>query len=205
MEKGRDVTAIVRKTAPIAAALLPALLLAGCISLTSKPPRQLISLTPDAVAPAGDLGAGSTAPPLVVLEPETERELDMLRVPVKIDPSGLAYLKGAIWVEKPSRQFRTLLAETIRAKDNRLVFEGIGAAEAGRPVLSGRLNAMGYDAASSSVIVRFDAQLLAPGTPLKVRRFESKVSGVAADAQPVAAAIDRAANDVAAQVADWVK
>jgi cholesterol transport system auxiliary component len=193
-------TGIVRKAAPLAVALL----LAGCINVGTKPPKELIELTPNAIAPAGDLGTGSTAPALVVLEPETERELDMLRVPVKISPSGLAYLKGAVWVEKPSRQFRTLLAETIRAKGNRLVFEGVAATERDRPVLSGRLTAMGYDAASSSVTVRFDAQLAGPGNALKVRRFEASVSGVAADADAVAPALNRAANDVATQVASWV-
>jgi cholesterol transport system auxiliary component len=63
---------------------------------------------------------------------------------------------------------------------------------------------MGYDATSSSVTVRFDAQLAGPGDVLRVRRFEASVSGVAAETEAVAPALNRAANDVAAQVANWV-
>ena len=54
------------------------------------------------------------------------------------------------------------------------------------------------------VIVRFDAMLRLPDGTVRTRRFESEVTGVAADATLVGPALNRAANDVAAQVADWV-
>jgi cholesterol transport system auxiliary component len=196
--------AAINRFAPFAAAALLPALLAGCISLAPKPPAQLISLTPTATAPAGDLAANSSGAPLVVLDPETDRMLDVLRVPVQVSPSAIAYVKKAVWIEKPARQFRSLLAETIRAKNNRLVFEGIDAEQGDRPLLTGRLTAMGYDAASGSVVVRYDAQLVVPGTPLKMRRFEATVPGVSPDAEALAPALNRAANDVATQVAAWL-
>jgi len=197
--KGRAVNAIVKRTAPLAAALL----LAGCISFGPKLPDQLLSLTPVTTAPAGDLGAGSKLPPLTVLDPESERVLDVLRVPVQVTPSTIAYLKNAAWIEKPARQFRSLLAETIRAKSGRMVFEGLDGQQADRAVLTGRLSAMGYDAARGSVVVRFDALLSQPGGAVKSKRFEAEVPGVPAEAVAVAPALNKAANDVAAQVAEW--
>jgi len=193
-------TAIIRKAAPLAAALL----LSGCISFSAKPPPQLISLTPAMRAPAGDLAPGSTEPPLVVVNPDSVHELDQVRVPVQVNGSGVAFLKGAIWSDRPARQLRIVIAETIRAKDNRVVYEDIGSATAGRPVLTGRLEAMGYDAASGSVVIRLDAQLATPGGTPKLRRFEATVPGIAPEATAVGPALNRAANDLAAQVAAWV-
>jgi cholesterol transport system auxiliary component len=194
------VTAIVRKGLPLAAATL----LAGCISFAPKPPPQLISLTSTSVAPAGDLAPGSTKPAIVVINPDSGPELSVTRVPVQVSGSGIAYIKGAIWIDRPVRQLREVIAETIRAKNNRLVFEGIDAATGGRPVLTSRLILLGYDAPSGSVIARLDAQLATPGSAPRLRRFEAKVPGVAADGKAIGPALNQAANDIAAQVADWV-
>lgn len=54
------------------------------------------------------------------------------------------------------------------------------------------------------MIVRFDAVLRTANGAIQTRRFESTVPGVAAQAVPVGEALNRAANEVAAQVADWV-
>ncbi len=184
-----------------------ALLLGGCISFGPKVPKQLISLTPTASAPAGDLPTLGALPPIVVLDPETEREIDVLRVPVKVSNSGVAFIKDAAWIAKPARQFRSLLAETLRAQGRRMVLEGPdglgGADNGGRAVLSGRLLAMGYDASRGSVIIRYDALLTVPGGAIKARRFEAEVPGVAATGAGVAPALNQAANTVAAQVASW--
>ena len=181
-----------------------ALLLAGCISFGPKVPDQLISLSPDVSAPAGDIGSGKSGSAITVVDPEADRSLDVLRVPVQVTPATVAYLKDASWLEKPARQFRTLLAETIRAKTGALVFEGLNFETGGNRVLAGRLLTMGYDAASGAVVVRYDALLTGSG-PVRAQRFEARVAGVPAEAAAVAPALNRAANDVAAQVADWVK
>ena len=99
-------------------ALLPVLLalpLAGCLSLGGDPPDQLLTLTPIEAAPAGFATNGPAASALAVLEPGTSQRLNVTRVPVQTSDSSLAYLKDAVWVEKPTRLFQSLLVETIRA------------------------------------------------------------------------------------------
>jgi cholesterol transport system auxiliary component len=188
-------------------ALLPvtlAALLAGCISLAPKPPGQLITLTPARTASAGTDVAGSAASVLAVMEPETEQRLDVTRVPVQISDSGVAYLKDAVWVEKPARLFQRLLAETIRARGARLVVGEGGLGYGATTKLSGRLLDIGYDAATGSAVVRYDAVLQMPDGNVRIRRFESRVPGVAADVSAVGPALNQAANQVAAEVAEWV-
>lgn len=191
---------MMRKSAPFIALLL----LAGCVRIGPKPPNQLIALTPESVAPAGAVATGARGDALVVLDPDTDRRLDVQRVPVQVDDANIAYLKDAAWVERPARQFRRLLAETIRARGNRLVLEGSDDETGGRVTISGRLLDMGYDSRSGSVVVRFDAMRKDPAGHLEAKRFESVVPGVAPRAEAVSPALNRAANDVARQVADWI-
>ncbi|MBU6266311.1 MAG: membrane integrity-associated transporter subunit PqiC [Sphingomonadales bacterium] len=185
-------------------AALAAPLLAGCISIGGggKPPKALMSLMPEARAPAGSGVSAPLASGLLVSEPDTDRVLALPRVPVQVDDTHLAYLKDAQWVERPARLFRALLAETIRAHGKRLVFEDNE--PLARDVLGGRLLAMGYDGRTRSVTVRYDAMRQRPGQPVATRRFEASVSGVEPNADAVVPALNRAANKVAADVADWV-
>ena len=190
----------------VLAASAGALLLAGCVSIGGggEPPEQLYTLTASATVPAGAASEGDMAGALAVTEPSVPHHLDALRVPVQVNEVSLAYLQDAVWVEKPSRLFQRVLAETIRARSNRLV---VGAGEleyAAQTQLGGDLLAMEYDARGSRVIVRYDAMLRLPDGTVRTRRFESEVTGIAADALVVGPALNRAANDVAAQVADWV-
>lgn len=185
--------------------LLAALLsLGGCVSFGGDTPDRLITLTADDQAAVGATASGEVGKAIVVLDPEADRRIDVERVLVQVDPATVAYLKDATWVERPARQFRRLLAETIRAKANRVVVEGSDYEVTGTPIVSGRLTQMGYEAQSQSVVVRFDAQILQEGGVVRTRRFESEVAGVKADAAAVAPALNRAANDVAKQVADWL-
>lgn len=187
-----------------AAPLLLAALLGGCISFGAKAPPTLFDLTPARSAPAGATASGTAGDAIVVLDPETDKRLAVERVPVQIDAANVAYLKNAQWVERPARLFRSLLAETLRARGSRLVFEGEEAEAAGRLRLAGRLIDMGYDARSQSAVVRFDAIREGGGGTVSTRRFESVVPGVRPDARSVGPALNRAANDVARQVADWI-
>jgi cholesterol transport system auxiliary component len=188
-------------------ALLPGLLaisLSGCISLSPEPPEQLLTLTAAQTASVGN-GIDDAAPAaLAVLEPEAEQRLSVTRVPVQVSDSGVAYLKDAVWVEKPTRLFQQLVAETIRARGDRLV---IGEGDLGYSAatkLSGRLLDLGYDAGSSSVVVRYDALLQMPDGKIRTRRFESRIAGVPAEAAAVGPALNEAANQVAGEVAEWV-
>lgn len=187
------------------AALSLALLLGGCLGLGGgKAPATLISLTATQGPAAGSGSTGKVADALMVLEPEVDRKLAVLKVPVRVDGSSVAYLADAAWIERPARQFRALLAETLRADGKRLVIEDDGAAGPTAHRLGGRLIDMGYDAGSRSVVVRFEAVRSGPDGTVATRRFESVVPGVPATAVAIAPALNRAANDVAGQVAAWL-
>ena len=186
------------------AALAALALLGGCISLGGKAPKLLIGLTSDKAPVAGALAGGKIGDALVVLDPQADRRLDVLRIAVQVDASQIAYLKDASWVERPARLMRHLLAETIRAKGLHLVLEASDDVTGSKQTLAGRLIDMGYDARSQSVVVRYDAMRSNSQGLIEARRFEAVVPGVSATSEAVAPALNRAANDVAGQVADWV-
>lgn len=187
-------------------ALLSAVLalpLGGCLSLGAEPPDQLLTLTPSRAAPAGASTTGQADAALAVLEPSAGQRLDVTRVPVQTSDSSLAYLKDAVWVEKPARLFQNLVAETIRAQGNRLVVSEDDLGPTAITTLSGHLLDMGYDVATGSVVVRYDGVLQRSNGQVQTRRFESRVPA-APEAAAVGPALNQAANDVAGQVADWV-
>ncbi|MGZ3171717.1 MAG: ABC-type transport auxiliary lipoprotein family protein [Croceibacterium sp.] len=184
-----------------AAALLA---LSGCLSLGGKMPAQLLNLTATSSAPAGSAASGTSATALAVLDIQAPLELDVTRVPVSINGSSVAYVKDAQWVDKPTRLFGRLLSDTIRAKGNRLVVTGSDLEDAAANKLSGTLSAMNYDASQGAVVVRFDAVFQNGAKQIQTKRFESVVPGVSPQAASVGDALNRAANDVAAQVAAWV-
>lgn len=185
-------------------ALVLALALAGCVSLGPKIPPQLLTLTAQRVAEAGSGLQGQARTAIAVQEPAAAQKLQVTRVPVQIDAATLAYLKDASWVERPTRLFQRLLGETLRAEGKRLVMSGTDLEYTAATQLAGELVEMGYDAASSSVVVRYDAVLQLPGGEVRTRRFEAIESGVAHTAAAVGPALNRAANTVASEVAGWV-
>ncbi len=186
--------------------LLAPLLLAlgGCISLGGEPPASLLTLSPETRAPAGPGVSGTERPVIAVLGIDTPAKLDVLRVPVAVTDTELAYLQEAFWVEKPARLFRRLVGETIRARGQAMVVDGDATATLATVSLRGTLNEMGYDAASSSAVVQFDAVRIDREGKVTTRRFEARETGVVAEAKAVGAALNVAANRVAAEVADWV-
>jgi cholesterol transport system auxiliary component len=175
----------------------------GCVSFGAKPPPTLFSLVPAALSPAGAEATGHLADAVIIEDPATDMRLSVLRVPVQIDGANVAYLKDAQWVERPSRQFGALLAETIRARSTRLVFSAREANVPGAVRISGRLLDMGYDAPSQSVVVRFDA-IRTVGGDVTTKRFESVIPGVLPEPAAIGPALNQAANAVAGQVAVWV-
>ena len=192
---------IVKRAAALAT--LP-LLLAGCISFGPEPPESLLTLTAMAEPGAGTLQTGTEETAIAIEEPTVPQRLDVPRVPVQIDATSVAYLENAFWVDKPARLFRGLLAETIRAQTGRIVIDEENYAISPETNLRGALREFGYDARTSSVVVRYDAIRSVGGEVIQSRRFESIVPGVVAEAAPVGAALNQAANDVARQVADWI-
>lgn len=188
----------------IALASASALLLAGCISFGAEPPESLLSLTPAATVAAGTTINGDIANAIQVVEPGAPTKLSVNRVPVQIDDTQVAYVENAVWVDKPTRLFRKLLGETIRAKSGKLVIDYDDPALTPKNQLRGNLVDFGYDARSSSVVVTFDAVRDVNGTQVSTRRFSSTVPNVLPEAAPIGFALNQAANDVAGQVADWI-
>lgn len=191
-----------RKWPILAAPLL--LALTGCISLGGPPPESLLTLSPTARAPAGEGAAGTNRPVVAVLAIDTPAKLDVLRVPVAVSDTELAYLQEAFWVEKPARLFRRLVGETIRARGNAMVIDGDDSSTLATVTVRGTLIDMGYEAAGSAAVVRFDAVRLDGEGTVTTRRFEARETGVPAEARAVGEALNRAANTVAGEVADWV-
>jgi cholesterol transport system auxiliary component len=113
-------------------------------------------------------------------------------------------LQDAFWVEKPAQLFRNVLAETIRAKGNRMVVGGGELEYVARTQLSGQLVDLGFEATTRSAVVRYDAVLEMPDGTIRTRRFEESIAGVLPEANSVGAALNEAANTVADQVAEWV-
>jgi cholesterol transport system auxiliary component len=187
----------------LALAVLTPFALAGCINLGGgKPPPSLLTLTPAVRAPAGPVLTTKNADSVAVFVPEVDKVLATTRVPVQVSDTGIAYLTGAAWAERPELLFQDLIVENIRARGKRLVLaEDLGQAQVR---ISGRLQAMGYDARSQSVTVRFDAQRIGGDGVTSTRRFEAVEKNIGPLAANIAPALNLAANDVAGQVADWV-
>ena len=194
---------------PVLFALPMVLALAGCVSLGGKPPESLLTLSPEVRAPVGpgvgSMGAnGIDQPVIAILTIDTPAKLDVLRVPVAVSDTEIAYLQEAFWIEKPARLFRRLVGETIRSRGKAMVVDGDNTATLATITLKGTLIDMGYDAPTSSAVVRFDAVRVDKDGKISTRRFEARETGVIAETRAVGAALNVASNKVAAEVADWV-
>lgn len=189
------------RSATAAAALLG---LSGCLSFGGKTPESLLTLTPTATAPAGRVASGNAATAIAMSEFEAPAKLDVTRVPVQVTDSEIAYVKDAVWNEKPARLLRRLIAETIRARSDRLVIDGDDPGALAILRVSGTLREFGYDARTGEVVLVLDAAKAGEGSSVTTRRFEARVQGVVAEAGPVGVALNQAANTVAGEVAAWV-
>jgi cholesterol transport system auxiliary component len=184
---------------------LPLILTLGaCVSFGGKAPASMLVLTADNVMTAGTARTATAADALVIQTPEVSRKLDTNRVPVQIDASSIAYLKDAFWADKPARLMQMLLVETVSAKGSNLVLNEVDAGGKAVRFLSGSLLEFGIDAATNEAVVVYDAVKIIRGSATEKRRFEARKPLAVVEAAPAGAALNAAANDVAAQVADWV-
>lgn len=181
-----------------------ALTLGACVSFGGKAPPSLLVLTAANSVANGTAKSGATGDALIVLLPEASRKLDSNRVPVQIDDSSIAYLKDAVWADKPSRLMQSLLMETIAAKTGRLVLNETDAGGKATQYLSGSLLEFGVDASASEAVVVYDAVRLVRGQTVEKKRFEARRPLSAVEPGPTGIALNAAANDVAVQVSDWI-
>lgn len=193
------------KTAAVFSVLVPALLLTGCVNLGSKPPPSLLVLTPSNKQTGGAASEGPQSAALVVLTPTAPRKLDSNRLPVQIDSSSIAYLKDAVWSDRPAVLMQQLLSETIAAKNGRFILSETDADGLAEEFLSGSLVEFGVDASRGEAVVIFDAVKMVRGQPAKKQRFEARRQITVIEAVPASAALNGAANEVAASIADWLR
>ncbi|MGB7418733.1 MAG: ABC-type transport auxiliary lipoprotein family protein [Erythrobacter sp.] len=181
--------------------------LAGCISLGRELPESLLTLSPTSSAPAGtraQTGSGGDGGAIAVMTPDVPAKLDVLRVPVNVTDTEIAYLPEAFWVEKPARLFRRLLGETLRQRGGVFVIDNDDSPAPIGQQVRGTLVEMTYDARTSSAVVIFDAIRSEESGAVIARRFEARESVGIAEGPVVGEALNRAANTVASEVADWV-
>ncbi|HVM23233.1 MAG TPA: ABC-type transport auxiliary lipoprotein family protein [Sphingomicrobium sp.] len=179
--------------------------LGGCALLGGgKAPPYLYTLTPEAPDPGRIARAGPAGQAVTIAVPAISKELRTLRVPVQVNPTVVQYVTNLQWVDTPDRLFQDLLEETVRRTTNRVVLDPRQATLDPGLLVNGQLQRFGYDAATGQVIVTYDASLSAGGGGrVETRRFTAAVpaDGTAATVGP---ALNRAANQVALEVARWI-
>lgn len=181
------------------------LLLSGCISFGSKPPPQLLTLQPATPIAAGETQSSAGTKTITIGVPAVPQELSAGRVPVHQGGTAIAYVKDAVWVEPPSRLFARLLADTVTSRTGRVVLSNRQSQLDPGAQLTGELRMFGVDEATGEAVVTFDATLQrGDAAVFEKQRFEARVAVTPIAAAPVGAALNQAANQVAAQVADWV-
>lgn len=178
--------------------------LGGLLGGGGKAPPTLLTLAPEAPATGEFTRSANAGQAVTIATPTISKELRTTRIPVQVSPTDVQYVTDAQWVDMPDRLFRDLVAETVRRTTNRVVLDaGQGTLDPGL-IVSGELQSFGYDAATGQAVVRFDGSLsTAGGTRVETRRFEASLpsDGSAASIGP---ALNRAANEVATKVAQWV-
>ena len=191
------------KIAPVALALA----LSGCAGLLGgggKPPSYLFTLTPEAADPgtiARTAGAGQA---VTIAVPAVAKELRTVRVPVQVSPTVVQYVPSLQWVDTPDHLFQGLVAETVRRTTGRVVLDSSATTLDPGIVVTGQLQHFGYDAQTGQVVVQYDAALsTAGGNQVQTRRFTATASADGSSAT-VGPALNRAANQVAAEVAKWI-
>jgi cholesterol transport system auxiliary component len=178
--------------------------LGGLLGGGGKPPATLVTLTPEAAEPATIVRSAAAGQAVTVMTPAVPKELTAVRVPVQVNYVDVQYVTNVQLVDTPDRLFQRLLAETIRRTTNRVVLDPNQTTLDPGLVVNGILQRFGYDASSGQVVVTYDASLsTGGGSRVETRRFTASApaDGTAAT---VPAALNRAANQVALDVAKWV-
>jgi cholesterol transport system auxiliary component len=195
---------LLRQFLPVAAAaLLGACSVSSLLGGGGKAPAMLQTLTSEAPDP-GSVARNAAAGQAVTIEtPIISNELRTVRVPVQVTPTDVQYVTGLQWVDTPDRLFQDLLEQTVRRMTNRVVLDPNQSGVDPGMVLHGELDRFGYDAQSGQVVVAYTASLSAAGGQVQTHRFEATApaDGTGASVGP---ALNRAANEVARQVAQWI-
>ena len=179
--------------------------LSACISFGAKPPPSLLTLTAASTLSASAARAVSANQAITIAVPIVPQAIATTRVPVSVDATAIAYVENALWVEAPARLFQRLLSETIAAKTGKTVLDPKQSALVPALQLSGQLLRFGVDETSSDAVIVYDAVLTSDaGKTVITRRFEARSKAATITAKPVGEALNRAANTIAGEIANWV-
>jgi cholesterol transport system auxiliary component len=196
---------LTRTVASIAlAAALGACSLGSLLGGGAKVPPTLQTLTAEAPDPGPITRTAAAGQSVTVAVPLLPKELRTTRVPVQVTPTDVQYVTNLQWIDTPDRLFQRLVAETIRRTTSRVVLDGSQATLDPGLLVSGQLQKFGYDAQAGQVVVEYDGALsTAGGNRVETRRFvaTAPADGTGASVGP---ALNRAANQVAREVAGWV-
>lgn len=186
------------------AAALSGCSLGGLLGGGGKPPVTLVTLTPEAAEPAQIARTAAAGQAVTINIPTVPKELAAVRVPVQVGPTDVQYVTNLTLVDTPDRLFQGLVAETVRRTTGRVVLDpGQTNLDPGITV-AGQLQQFGYNASTGQVTVTYDASLATAGaSEVRTRRFTASApaDGTAATVGP---ALNRAANQVALDVARWI-
>jgi cholesterol transport system auxiliary component len=178
--------------------------LGGMLGGGAKPPATLMTLTPEAPNPGAITRSAAAGEAVTIAVPVISKELRTVRVPVQVGPTDVQYVTNLQMVDTPDRLFKDLVEETVRRTTNRVVLDSRQSALDPGLLVAGKLQRFGYDTATGQVIVEYDGALSTQGgTHVETRRF---VATVPADgtAGTVGPALNRAANQVAIDIAKWI-
>ena len=183
-------------------ACLAVLPLGACFGGAKAPP-ELLTLTAAQRRAPGEVRAARQGHVITVTPPASPQEVAVNRIPVYVSPTAVQYLTGGQWVGKPSDLFRQLLSDTLAARTGWTVLDPGTYTQVQGMVLGGQLLRFGLDPSRMEAVVVFEASLARPDTSVATNRFEAHVPVAAPEANAVAAGLNQAANQVAAQVAEW--
>jgi cholesterol transport system auxiliary component len=186
------------------AVALGACSLGGMLGGGGKPPTTLVTLTPEAAEPQSIARTAAAGQAVTIATPAVQRELGTVRVPVQVTPTDVQYVSNLQLVDTPAHLFGNLIAETVRRTTNRVVLDpGQTSLDPG-VLVTGQLQRFGYDASSGQVVVTYDASLsTAGGSQVQTRRFTA-TAPADGTGPSVGPALNRAANQVALDVAKWI-
>ena len=191
-------------TAIALAAALSGCSIGGLLGGGGKPPTTLVTLTPEAAAPAQMVRTASAGQSVTIGIPAVPKELGYARVPVQLTPTNVQYVTNLQLIDTPDRLFQGLLEETVRRTTGRVVLDPAQSTLDPGVSLTGQLQRFGYDASTGQVVVTYDATMSTPGAAVvQTRRFtgSAPADGTAPTVGP---ALNRAANQVALDVARWI-
>ncbi len=189
----------------LGATLALAMITGGCVSFGPKPPKTLLTMTTTAPLAAGATRTATADNTITILTPTAPAAIGTVRIPVYDGSANLAYVKDAAWNEPPARLFQRILSETVTVRTPLLVADPRQFGVDPGMRLSGQLQQFGVDPSAMKAIVVFDAQITRSAGRVEQRRFEASAPLSVIDGPAVGVALNIAANDAAAQIADWVK